>query len=406
MKKTTLLTLIFIFTAFKAYAQEDIPEKQITISFGRITKYEALTRIGSELGVTISYKEGLIRNNEMVCVDYLNTPLSKVIADIFGDIEIQCICDEEILVIRPKEKPYGFKKDDSLPVMKIEMQEIYSADDRLPALEKITSREIGIVASDFSFNNASDSSDQDAENISGSETTYSSGSDRFLRANGFINVGNSHGRTKGLRVPVNVRIDRRPEIILNDENCYDLNGPGGTCDMGKKRIFLNTGLTISPHIVFADNGKVSTSIHGGLSQAVWYKHEVGFYSGIQFSSQQVRLNSEDEGADTVGHLTTINYYIVPTCLLYTVYATRQSRYYVSGGIIHYFFSNRSLPILYADTHYEWVQYVNLSLGYEKAWFSNFSVSIEPFYLFPLGEHDQFRLLSKFGITLSINYTYR
>ncbi len=408
IKIRILITLVFIFIICRAQSQDRLLEKTISVSYGRISKYEALKRIGYELGISFSYKEGLLRNNDIKFIDYRDISVDEVLTDLFEDDALEYIWKDNIVVIRSIAYPdyievplYSLANNIPEPdILKVTSDSLFS-------IHRIKLKGIGTTFANDSFfwepelilpitSNTIYYNDQNIELVSNRK--------KYFQATGFITSSNStykHRKSLKLR---RSKANMQPVVLLDDEECYDRNEAGGSCEMEPSVIAYKIGISVAPHITFTRNTKTKLAIHGGFIHDIWYKNKIGFNIGLQFSSQQTTIYSEYEESESVPETVTIYYYGIPTCITLSLFTNNVSKHYITGGLYHYLFSNKILPINSAK-NIEWLQYINFSYTMEINWFSSFSYYLRPFLRYPLGNSDKYELLTKIGISLGINYTF-
>ena len=406
IKFRTAVILVFTFSVCRAYSQDELLGKTINISYGRISKYEALKRIGYELGVSFSYKEGLLRNNDIITIDYSDKSVSEILAEIFAGDALEYICDNNMVVIKPYVDP-GTRHGTPL---------LFANGIQEPEITRVTSDSLFSICKlrlrGFDTPFVSDSISHEPEyNFSASQPAISDSSEIASSKSGnrhfhsvSYNAGSKSAAIQGKPIKLRGSVkDRQPEIILHKE-AYNPDEALGSCDFNSPIITCKTGISVSPHITFVRDARIKGSIHGGVVQHIWYKDKIGYLTGIQFSSQRTTIYSGNGESAPITDIINVLYYGIPTCFSFTLFSSDRVRQYTSFGLYHYFFSNKQLP-LNSSKKIGWLEYIDFSYAMELQWFSGFTCFIIPFIRYPLSKSDQFDLLIKTGISLGINYTF-
>lgn len=407
VKVKIIVVLVFTLINCRVYSQEQLLNTPITVSYGRISKYEALKRIGYKLGISFSYKEGLLRNNDIIHIDYKNTLVSEILADIFEEDALDYIGSENIIVIKPSVYPGSVQEPSFIVVNAIPELEIYRiTSDSLFSIHKLKLRGINMAfINDSIFHEPEYILSNTQQTIYDNNQVASLSSERKPYFYSSI-LGTSFNSTTMHGKPAKFKRsnkDMRSAVVL-DEDCYDPDEAGGSCDFSSPIISYKTGISVAPHVTFARDTRIKGAVHGGVIQYIWYKNKIGFQTGLQFSSQRTTVYTGYEENEPVSEIITLHYYGIPTCFAYTYFRNDISKHQVSLGLYHYFFSSRQLSIN-SSKAVEWLQYIDFSYTMELEWFSDFSYFIKPFIRYPLIKSDKYDLLTKTGISLGISYTF-
>jgi len=104
--RTCFVTCLFIFL-YTGYLFSQAPSKEISIEYTGITVFDALDIIAEKGGINLTYNTDLIPGDSIVSGSYENTPVEKVIADLFSQYEVSLTPVEQqyILTLKPKAKP-------------------------------------------------------------------------------------------------------------------------------------------------------------------------------------------------------------------------------------------------------------------------------------------------------------
>jgi len=412
IKYKVIFTIIVLVSTLNIGAQEDILKYKISIAFNNITKHEALKNIEQTIGMYFTFKEGLSNNGEIIHASYQDVSLEEILSDLFKSDELNYLLSGNLIIVRKSHNSINKSCKSVVPILCNSHPPVKLSHESHPyeliKLEPLEAKIIQIKNQHLLSNESVEfEMDVDSYHSDSNDSVCKTNTNKFCFNNKKI-----FSSYLVIALQKKQRISRivtkssiQNECIKDKVYCED--DIKGSCESDRKRCRpFKTGISISPHFTFySGDSNIGYGIYGGLDQDIWYKNSIAFHTGLQFSAQKISVFKKQQESNFSPREITIYYLIVPSCISLTVYSGQRSKYYLSGGLYHYFFSNKDISIDRKDTSMEWLQYVYIGFGIERSLSKNFNWHVEPFYRFPLNKGTTYQPYSKTGVTIRISFSY-